>query len=70
MPLSTEERLEIVFLRLHPLGPKLSFNAITEYTKGSKETVVKCVKRYEEFQSVEDKKGEAENKKQKKRKTL
>ena len=63
MSLSTEERLEIVFLRLHPLDPKLSFNAIAEYMKCSKETVVKWVKRYEESQSVEDKKAEAKNEK-------
>ena len=63
MPLSTEERLEIVILRLHPLGPKLSFNAIAEYMKCSKETVVKWVKMYEESQSVEDKKGRGRKRK-------
>ena len=63
MPLSTEERLEIVFLRLHPLGPKLFFNAIAECMKCSKETVVKWVKRYEESQSVEDKKGRGRKRK-------
>ena len=57
MPLSTEERLEIVFLRLHPLGPKLSFNAIAEYMKCSKQTVITWVKRYEESQNVENQKG-------------
>ena len=73
MPLSTEERLEIVFFRLHPLSPKLSFNAIAEYMKCSKETVVKWIKRYEESQSVEDKKGRGRKRKKeekKKRKTL
>ena len=63
MLLSTEERLEIVFLRLHPLCPKLSFNAIAESMKCSKETVVKWVKRYEESQSVEDKKGRGRKRK-------
>ena len=63
MPLSTEERLEIVFIILHPLGPKLSFNAIAEYMNWSKENVVKWVKRYEESQSVEDKKGRGRKRK-------
>ena len=63
MPLSTEERLEIVFLRLHPWSLKPSFNAIAEYMKCSKETVVKWVKRYEESQSVEDKKGRGRKRK-------
>ena len=63
MPLSTEESLKIVFLMLHPLGPKLSFNAIAEYMKCSQETVVKWVKRYEESQSGEDKKGRGRKRK-------
>ena len=48
MHLSTEERLEIVFFRLHPLCPKLSFNVIAEYMKFSKQTMITWVKRYEE----------------------
>ena len=63
MPLSTEERLEIVFLRLHPLGPKLSFNAIAEYMKCSKQTVITWVKRYEESQNVENQKGSGRKRK-------
>ena len=63
MPLSTEERLEIVFLRLHPLGPKLSFNAIAGYMKCFKQTVITWVKRYEESQNVENKKGSGRERK-------
>ena len=63
MPLSIEERLKIVFLRLHPSEPELSFNAIAEYMKCSKETAAKWVKRYEESQSVEDKKGRGRKRK-------
>ena len=63
MPLSTEQRIEIVFLRLHHLGPKLSFNAIAEYMKCSKQTVITWVKRYERSQNVENKKGRGRKRK-------
>jgi transposase len=48
MELSLEKRYEIVFLRLHPAGPKWSFEKIAKRVHCSKPTVIYWVNKYQE----------------------
>ncbi|KOC65887.1 hypothetical protein WH47_12686 [Habropoda laboriosa] len=48
------KRLEAVFLRCHPKGPKLSFTSAAKYLHKSTQFVKKWVERYKETKNVDD----------------
>src|SRR5579871_6609906 len=64
MQLSIQQRLEIIFLHLHRLGPKLSVRRIAEELNYSTYTVKTWIHRYQETGDVQD-----EEKRGRKRKT-
>src|SRR5579871_4121784 len=64
MQLSIQQRLEIIFLHLHRLGPKLSVGRIAEELNYSIYTVKTWIHRYQEIGDVQD-----EEKRDRKRKT-
>jgi len=57
MALSIKQRWEIIFLALHPLGPKLSYDDIGKHIHCSKSTVSDWIKTYKETGDVQDKEG-------------
>lgn len=63
MSLSLKNRWEIIFLRLHPLGPKLSLYAISKRVKCSQPTVKHWVETYEKTGDVVDKEGRGRKRK-------
>jgi transposase len=57
MTISMKKRWEIVFLRLHPLGPKMEPGSIAKYVKCSIRQVKYWAKRYVETGTVDDHNG-------------
>lgn len=54
MPLSAKTAWEIVFLRRHRKGPRLSIAQIVQETRCSRSTVKRVLKRYDEHKDVEE----------------
>ena len=52
MPLSTSQCFEIVFLKLHPLGPKMSNKAILKYIECEPEIVRHWLARWQENEDL------------------
>lgn len=48
------KRFEVVFLHLHPKGPKMSIPAIVKYTKKSRSFVVQWIEHYKQHKNVND----------------
>ena len=57
MALSIERRWEIIFLVLHPLGPKLSYANAAKHIHCSSSTISEWVQCYRETGDVQDKQG-------------
>lgn len=61
--LSIQQRLEIVFLHTHRLGPKLSIHAIARELNCSRDTVITWINRYQETGDVQDEEGRGRKRK-------
>ena len=63
MALSIQKCLEIVFLHLHRLGPKLSLRSIAKELQCSQDTVQKWITRYQETGDIQENTGQGQKRK-------